>query len=271
MENFQQNIEPLLLFLRPYTHHLPPNVVRLGSEIIGPLPFQKLVMDLDFFDNESPELIKIAISRLLGVAIISASSIVKLPQILKISKTKNVNGLSLLSYILETLSYLVTCSYNFRKGNPFSTFGESAFLSIQNFFIIILILAFTRGGKHYYGLLFSFTALILYTLFGPPTMSGVVNNELLSYLLTATIPLSILSKIPQLISNYKSKSTGQLSGFSVLNYNIGSLSRIFTTLVNNASDQLILAGYLIGGSLNLLLALQMIRYGFKTTGKLKTD
>jgi mannose-P-dolichol utilization defect protein 1 len=42
----------------------------------------------------------------------------------------SVRGLSLLSSILETLSYSITLAHPARNAFPFSTYGEDAFLII---------------------------------------------------------------------------------------------------------------------------------------------
>ena len=50
-----------------------------------------------------------------------------------------------------------------------------------------------------------------------------------------------------------------LIGFQVVNYLLGSLSRIFTTL-QEVDDPLILKGFIAGFALNLVLFLQVVYY-----------
>jgi len=54
----------------------------------------------------------------------------------------------------------------------------------------------------------------------------------------------------------------------VVNYLLGSLSRIFTTL-QEVDDKLILYGFIAGFSLNLVLALQMVYYWNAPSAKAK--
>ncbi|KAG6531231.1 hypothetical protein ZIOFF_005021 [Zingiber officinale] len=68
-----------------------------------------------------------------GYCIVAASTIVKLPQILKILKHNSVRGLSLVSFELEVVGYTIALAYSIHKGLPFSAYGEFLFLLIQGF------------------------------------------------------------------------------------------------------------------------------------------
>lgn len=76
------------------------------------------------FDFQEIDCFKLLISKGLSLGIVVGSSVVKVPQILNILINKSVQGLSLSSLILETISIIVTVAYSFRLGNPFSTYGE---------------------------------------------------------------------------------------------------------------------------------------------------
>jgi uncharacterized protein with PQ loop repeat len=49
----------------------------------------------------------------------------QIPQILKITSSRSAHGLSLASFILETLAYAITLAYSARSNFPFSTYGPS--------------------------------------------------------------------------------------------------------------------------------------------------
>lgn len=66
--------------------------------------------------------------------------------------------------------------------------------------------------------------------------SDLVPLSTVLYLQTFTIPIMILSRIPQIVSNFKAKSTGQLALLTwLLNFG-GSAARVFTTL-QEVNDQ----------------------------------
>jgi mannose-P-dolichol utilization defect protein 1 len=204
---------------------------------------------------------KLAISKALGLGIVVGGAIVKIPQIITVVRHKSAQGLSLASFLLETSAYLIVLVYNTRLGNPFSTFGEVLFMSIQNILISLMIVHYNKQGK---------TRIVLictgYTI-GFVTLSAIP-NWLMSLLYAVQIPIGLASKLPQIITNYKNKSTGQLSVFAVLNYFVGTTARAFTTWAE-LDDKIMLFGNLLASLLNGFLVLQVIMYwGQKNRGSL---
>lgn len=240
-----------------------PTIIRDPAvALVGEKCYVSLVENLNIHDVDC---IKYAVSKGLGLGIVLGGSIVKVPQILTILRNQSAQGLSLTSYLLETFSYFITLSYNLRQGNPFSTFGEIMFICIQN--IVITSLIFYYGRQT--GLLVAVLAAlggIFYSLNSPQ----LVPQALMSSLYAATIPLTLTSKVPQIYSNFKNKSTGQLSVFTVVNYFAGSAARVFTTMTE-LDDPLMLFGNLLATTFNAILVLQVILYWgkkVKSTSKL---
>ncbi|KAK6222775.1 hypothetical protein LQW54_000584 [Pestalotiopsis sp. IQ-011] len=250
--------------LKPITNALPQPIHDLGTSIIGSTCYKTLILDLDPTDTEC---VKLAISKGLGIGIIGASSIVKVPQIIKLVNSRSASGVSFLSYLLETSSYLISLAYNFRNEFPFSTYGETALIMGQN--VIITILVLNYSGKQSTAALFvAVLAAAAFSLFA----ENLVDMKTLGLLQAGAGVLGVGSKIPQILAIYQQGGTGQLSAFTVFNYLAGSLSRIFTTL-QEVDDKLILYGFIAGFALNLVLALQMVYYwnapSAKARGKMK--
>ncbi|KAI0184195.1 hypothetical protein EV127DRAFT_444782 [Xylaria flabelliformis] len=260
MEALRSALQPL----QPLTHNLPAPIRDLGVSIIGETCYKTLVLDLDPTDSEC---LKFAISKGLGIGIIGASSIVKVPQIIKLLQSKSASGISFLSYLLETTSYLITLAYNVRNGFPFSTFGETALILGQNVVITVLVLNYS-GRASMAALFVAALAVSFITLFN----SNILNMQALGYLQAGAGVLGVASKVPQIAAIFQEGGTGQLSAFTVFNYLAGSLSRIFTTL-QEVDDKLILYGFIAGFTLNLVLAAQMVYYwnapSAKAKGKMK--
>jgi hypothetical protein len=82
---------------------------------------------------------------------------------------------------------------------------------------------------------------------------------LVKFLQALSIPLSLLSKVPQITSNHNLRSTGNLSAFAVFSNLGGCLARIFTTL-SEVDDALILWGFILATLLNIVIAGQMLLY-----------
>ncbi|RCI08000.1 hypothetical protein L249_7788 [Ophiocordyceps polyrhachis-furcata BCC 54312] len=241
--------------LQPITHNLPTPIQDLGISLLGPSCYRSLMLDIDV---EAVECLKLAVSKGLGIAIVGAASIVKLPQIIKLARSQSATGVSFLSYLLETSALLITLAYNVRNAFPFSTYGESALILAQDIVICLLVLNYQRrpGGA----------AVLVAGLAVGASGLLVADADTLGYLQAGAGVLGVASKLPQIVAIWQQGSTGQLSAFAVFNYLLGSLSRIFTTL-QEVDDKLILYGFVAGFILNAVLALQMVYYWNAPSGK----
>jgi len=193
--------------LQPVTHNLPAPIRDLGVSLIGETCYKRLLLDIDPSDAEC---LKFAISKGLGIGIIGASSVVKVPQIVKLVRSRSASGISFLAYLLETSSYLISLSYNFRNGFPFSTYGETALVMAQNVVIAVLVLNYS-GRATMAALFVAALAVGAVTLFG----DGLVDMKTLGYLQAAAGVMGVASKVPQIAAIWQEGGTGQLSAFAV--------------------------------------------------------
>lgn len=256
MESVLLQLEPLVAIVRPHLlpiiKALPAPIHDFGLSQLGPECYNTIVSQLDI--SSQPQCTQLAISKAIGVGIVGLSTVVKVPQLLKLLKSGSAQGISFTSYLLETTAFVITLAYNYRSGNPFSTYGEIALLAAQNVIISMLVLHY-RGKAGVAALYAVVLASCGYALFN----EGVINKEAMLMVQTATIPLGLMSKVPQILAIAKEKCTGQLSAFAVFNYLFGSLARVFTTL-SEVDDPVILYGFLGGFALNVVLAVQMLWY-----------
>eukprot|EP00128_Syssomonas_multiformis_P018021 Colp12_sorted_trinity150504_noHs@28186 len=210
--------------------------------------------DFDFFNKQC---IMLVITRCINLGIVSGAGMVKLPQILKIVSAKSVLGLSLASFLLETIAYSITIGYNYGSGYAFRTWGENLFLGVQSALLVLLVLAYSNR------LFTAFLFIPVFVALGGSIAYGLVPLHILSWLQKGTIAMFALSKIPQIFSNFKNGHTGQLSFVSTLMQFVGSALRIFTTL-QEVNDITVLAGFLSGTTLNGILFLQILLFWKKT-------
>ncbi|RAH74173.1 putative monosaccharide-P-dolichol utilization protein [Aspergillus aculeatinus CBS 121060] len=254
MDLLQKSVlDPLQPVLRPIVSAVPEPVHDAIISLIGQSCHNALVVDLDI--SKDPACTSLAISKALGIAIVGASAIVKVPQILKLINSRSSAGVSFVSYALETASLLITLSYSVRNNFPFSTFGESALIAVQDVVVGVLVLVFA-GRSAAAAAFVAVVAASVYTLLFDQTL---VDAKTMSLLQAGAGALGVASKAPQIFTIWSEGGTGQLSAFAVFNYLAGSLSRIFTTL-QEVDDKLILYGFIAGFSLNLILAAQMLYY-----------
>ena len=143
--------------------------------------------------------------------------VVKIPQLLTIINMQSAKGLSSTSYLLETLCGSIAAIYNWRHGHPFTTYGESVFLTVQNCVILLLILVLERRTL---SALLHFVFVVI--------LSGVWLRSPMNWItwfLTASVPIVVLSRIPQIYLIWKEKSRGAVNPITVLLTFAGSSAR----------------------------------------------
>ena len=204
----------------------------------------------NYSDHECTSL---AISKLLGMSIVLGSSLVKLPQVITILVAGSTQGLSSFSLFAELLAFIFTWSYSAFRKFPFTTWGESMFLTLQNSIIILLGYSYSRN----------YLRLLLFPLCLMGGLSLLLSNQLhpqvYYYLQVCVIPLAIFGKLKQIQENYSNASTGQLSFITLLLLLSGTIIRMYTT-VKETGDNLSLFIYIIAAILNLILVLQILFY-----------
>ncbi|XP_059498631.1 mannose-P-dolichol utilization defect 1b [Stegostoma tigrinum] len=209
--------------------------------------------------------LKLLLSKVLGLSIIAGSVMVKLPQILKIVRAQSTEGLSFNSILLEMLAISGTMVYGIRNHFPFSSWGEALFLMLQTLTIGFLILHYssqTQTGVCCFLVYFALVSLLL----APVTPLRVV-----SLLQALNLPAIMVSRLLQILTNYRNGHTGQLSAITVFLLFGGSLARIFTS-VQETGDQLMILTYLVASSFNGIIAAQLLYYWRVSTEKTqKTD
>ncbi|KAK9427905.1 hypothetical protein V1505DRAFT_378674 [Lipomyces doorenjongii] len=249
----------LVSTIQKMTRSLPAPVEQLGESILGDKCYAVLVRDVSFLTPPYPAALapcaKLALSKIIGIGIVFASSIIKLPQIAKLVSSSSAAGVSIAGTALETASYLGMLTYAVGAGFPFSTYGEQAFLWIQDVAVLLLLLVYSGRSALAVGVVPVVMATAYYLVLSDPGPSLAFRATLQAI----TIPLNLASKIPQIITIFKNKSTGQLSAVSVFAYMGGSVARVFTTL-QEVDDHIVLAGVVLSALLNGVLVVQMVMY-----------
>jgi mannose-P-dolichol utilization defect protein 1 len=253
MEHIGRVIDPVSGHIRQLTQYIPEPIEKLGIAMLdNEHCYDMLIRKVDFVSE--PECVALGVSRGLSWGIVALSSVVKIPQILTLLHTQSSGGLSLVSYVLETVSYIINAGYNYRSGFPFSTFGESALISIQNIVVTYLIMYYSSLRQFAFAIVPVFVSMAYAIL-----STQYINPWQMQSLQMAAIPVSMASKIPQIYTNWRNKSTGQLSTIAVASYLFGSYSRLLTTLTE-VDDPVLLLSFTGGAVLNTILAVQMVLY-----------
>ena len=195
------------------------------------------------------------ISKLLGYLIIVGSLVLKVPQIMNIVRSGQVKGLNINMFLLELIGYSINLFYSYRLSLPFSTYGENVFMIVQNLVILLLFFQYERGFGIFFVLVTSTYSAFLYGLIN----DSVIDMSMMTLLSTLSIPIFTASKLPQIYTNFKNKSTGELSVITCVLQLGGTAARVFTTL-KEVDDKVILTGFLLGLVLNAIITLQIFWY-----------
>lgn len=81
----------------------------------------------------------------LGYGIVAGASLLKVPQILGVLRSRSAAGLNLASFELENIGYSIHTAYGFILGLPFSAFGEAVIILLQNTLLLSIIYYYARA------------------------------------------------------------------------------------------------------------------------------
>lgn len=196
---------------------------------------------------------KALLSKGLGIGIIAGSILVKVPQIVKILANKSGEGINVYSVLFDLLAITCHVSYSFVNGFPFSAWGDGTFLMIQT--AIIAALVFHFSGATARAVLF----LLAYVGICYVTMGGITPLEVLWSAQAFNVPLIFFGKMIQAVTNYKQKSTGQLSAVTCFMLFAGSVARIFTSYQETGDFMMILT-YCVSTAANAVIVTQLLWY-----------
>ena len=213
--------------------------------------------------NIEKECISYLISKGLSIGIVLFSFTSKLPQILYMLNTKDMKGLSYISIYLDILSTLFYTMYPYHMGYPFLTYGEGLIILFQNFLIFFICWkydTYQSADKNN----MSFSLLLVSFLF--LCYKGFFDEKIWKIIGSASTVLSMGSRITQIYTSYKSKSTGPLSTITYGLNMMGNAARIFTSL-KETNDIILVGGFVVSFVLNLIIFLQIIYYNKKDEGK----
>ena len=196
------------------------------------------------------------LSKVLGSAVVAASLLTKVPQILAIVRNRSGFGVSLPSMALEVFLYAITFSFHFVQAFPLTTYLEYAFLMAQDAAIIALILHYGPGftpraaaGAAVWAAFLAFLA------------SGLCPLPVLALLQSSTTVFFIVAKLPQILENHRTRCTGSLSLVTTAALGAGNALRLFTTVVEMGANWPLIVGYATGLLINGIIAAQILVYG----------
>ena len=228
--------------------------------------FDLFFKQFDFFSNK--ECIAVTVSKGIGIAIIAGSAVLKLPQIIKIFKAKSVEGISKYMFYTEILMLINSSGYSMQAKIPFSVYGESVIILVQNFLIVLMFWVYSKDiGAPEKALLFAFFSGYSFVLFSGNEFLDKAQWDLVQ---KSNLFLSLISRVPQIITNFSNKSTGQLAFFTFLLSFLGVIARLGTVLFET-DDFLYQLQYILSVVLNGIIVSQFLLYWNNSGDAKKVD
>lgn len=234
-------------------HAAAQDMIHSALPPVCPRPGTLLELPAAIFAH--PECFRATLSLFVGLSIVLFAGVVKLPQIATIVGNKSVAGLSGMTFLVETFGYTYNLAAHYRQRYPVSTYGDFAVLIVENYYIIYLFYHYTGRGQRGVAVVAGFFGLLVVLC------SPVFPVEMLRLMTLGNIPVVVLGRTPQVYANYVNGGTGALSIVTCWGIFLGASARIFTTLQDVDSVNILL-GYLVSAILNGIIAFQVAYYRF---------
>jgi mannose-P-dolichol utilization defect 1 len=200
--------------------------------------------------------IGITISKGLGYGIILGSWLVKLPQVFNILKAQSARGILPSMFYMEWFMHIINGWYNIHIQAPFSVYGENFALLVQNIILIGLVWYYGNTTNNTMKL---FISTAIAGSLGYLFLDVMVPIALWAFLMNIQILMVAYSRIPQIIENWKTKATGELSFIMFLLNFWGNTARLYT-FMKEKDDVLNMFTSGLSAILNITIAIQVIVY-----------
>ncbi|KAG5483356.1 hypothetical protein LSCM1_04903 [Leishmania martiniquensis] len=202
--------------------------------------------------------IRYIVSHYLSYVVVVGASILKVPQILKVLRNSQADGISLLSLFVELFSYVISTSWGAVQGLPFRDYGENVFITVQ---LIVLLLLVAKLQKKTWraSLVLTIELLALYAL-----ANRWVPRTIHEWALSGQVFLSMASRVPQIYANYRTRCCGQLSFLTFFLAFGGGVVRVMTTALNVSWEKgkaVMLVQYSVAATLNAVIVAQILYDG----------
>jgi len=244
-------------------------------QVLTPECYDEFFLNMNFLHVEC---FKAALSKGLGIGIIAGSCLVKVPQLVKLYRAQSGEGINVFGLMMELFGMVANIAYSYRNEFPFSAWGEGLFLVLQTAAVTAMVLLygtnpFPKGKsvKSEGSAVRALSFLLCFSAGVTLMMSPIAPMEMLWFCQASVVPLIMVSKMIQAVSNYRQGSTGQLSAVTTFLLLGGALARIFTS-IQETGDTMLIVTFIASATANAVIASQMLYYwnsSSSETGKKK--
>ncbi|KAL2912577.1 hypothetical protein HK105_207976 [Polyrhizophydium stewartii] len=202
----------------------------------------------------------LATSKLVGLSILVAGSLLKLPQLRPVLARFSTRGIPFAPLMVETIGLSIVVAFHSREGNPFSTWGECVSMLVCN--IIMVLVHWASAGMHLRAA--GFVAAMgawLVLLLNP---AGWVSPAVMTLLLALTFPMFLGSNVTLIAVNHRNKHIGHISPEMLMAGAVCGWGRAFTALVE-INDSFVQFQSIVGAIAGTVLVVQVLLYRENTS------
>lgn len=208
--------------------------------------------------NLSQECITDTLFSSIGYLLIGITMLNKVPQIIKIYKNKNAEGLLLSMFYIDLFMGINMILYYRHLGLSFNLYGEICMLWVQNIALIFMIREYNKETSSLIKLrdvvcIFGYMIFFSYATFLP--------DFIWKSLISSAALLNVSSKTPQIILNFRTKSTGQLSFQTWFISFFRNLWRLIT-IIQTTQNPYVIGNILLSVTEFFIFCAQIIFYNY---------
>ena len=195
--------------------------------------------------------------KFIGIAIILASCLNKVPVMMNIINSKSAAGITQSGIYSDIIVLSNGSFYGILNGQPFTAFGENVALGIQCIIIALLVWKYKDDPK------VTTQQKILATLCYAAYIVGVTQflpPDMYYVLMTTILPLALFARGSQVYEAYRIKHTGSNALITHAMNFLGSSIRILTTLKEVGWDIPMLTGFFVSVTINGIIIIQILMY-----------
>ncbi|KAG9282474.1 PQ-loop repeat-containing protein 3 [Astyanax mexicanus] len=194
----------------------------------------------------------------LNLSTLLACSVLKVPQIALLTRTKSPKGISQRGLVLELLGYIVFTTYEMYHEYPLEAYLEYPALIAQDTVLFLLILHY--GGNLRQSLIYSL-------LFVGVSQLLTLKSWIIDSAMSLCTSMSASSRFAQLQCLWQTKDAGQVSALTWAMSTYTCMARILTTVLTSG-DLKVLLRFVIMSTLNGWVLATVVFYKW-SGGKLK--
>ncbi|XP_076248772.1 solute carrier family 66 member 3 isoform X2 [Calliopsis andreniformis] len=190
----------------------------------------------------------------LSLLTIGMCFILKIPQILNLLSARSADQVSIAGLLLELTSYTVMTSYNYANGYSILSYLEYPVILLQEYILIFLVLKYLNKINT-----FSILVTLLYFAISTCFVLQIIPKVVLTFLTPACTPISLSSKVVQLLAIFRAKNADTVSPITWFISAFTNLTRVFTIWMDSA-DMLLLGNFTISVILSSSIMFSAIYY-----------